>query len=205
MENGDFEGSQRILETGRAEFPSSAELIRLQIQLLWELHQGSSILPLAEKLILSNLAEKDVQFVSDYLTAPQIKKLDGALLTALETGQTFEHHRMACILLHRASSWKSLSKRIIHSGSFRLLERYAEDMVTRSSENYPQLVTRFLEGYLDQHVGPQAKRIIQQVLSLLAQQGLQVAASDLVLHLKNRYPHRPQLLDDAEQSSTNRI
>ncbi|MCF8236630.1 MAG: hypothetical protein K9I85_00600 [Saprospiraceae bacterium] len=205
MENGDFEGSQRILETGRAMFPANAELIRLQIQLLWELHHGASILPLAEKLILNNLAEKDVHFVTNYLTTAQLKKLDRALLSALETGQTFEHHRIACIVLHRASSWKALSQRIIHSGSFRLLEHYAEEMVTRLSENYPPLVTRFLEGYLDQHVGPQAKRIIQQVLSLLSQQGLTSAVSDLVHHLKNRYPHRPQLLDETEQSSTNRL
>ncbi len=198
MESGDFEGSQRILEAGRTAFPESAELIRLQIQLLWELHKVPAILPLAEQLILNNLAEKDVQFVTNYLNATQLKKLDQTLISALKTGQSFDHHRIACLLFHRSNSWKSLSQRIIHSGSFRLLERYADDLLTQSSGTYPQLVTLFLENYLDLHVGPQAKRIIQQVLSLLARQNLSGAAKKLVIHLKNRYPHRQQLLDGFE-------
>ncbi len=198
LESGDFEGSHRILEAGRVVFPESAELIRLKIQLLWELHEGPAILPLAEQLILIHLSERDIAYITPYLTAAQLKKLYRSLLQALQTGQTFEHHRMACLILHESRAWQDLAQRIIQSGSFRLLERYADELRSQFPEEYPHLVTRFLEGYLDRHVGPQAKRIIQQVFTLLDGQEMHSAAARLSVHLKNRYPHRQQLLDDSK-------
>lgn len=205
LETGDFEGARRILETGRRVYPESAELIRQQIQLHWELHEPDDLPRLAEQLVLNTLSGQDILFAERYLAPSQLIQMNAFLIRQLADGQTFDQHRIACLLFARAKSWKDLAHRVIQSGSIRLLDTYADDLQAHLPIDYQIIMTRFLDDYLDRHVGPQAKQVIQRISVVLDRQQLPDMFGELARHIQNRYPHRPQLLDNQDYSMHSRL
>ncbi len=205
LETGDFEGCERILTTGQMAYPESAELIRLRIQLYWELHDIDPLIDLAERLILNTLSNADVLFSEKYLSKKQLSILFKGLILKLEDGQTYDHHRLTCMIMARSGAWKAVARRVTSSSSIRLLDIYADDLNEQFPIEYQRILTQFLDDYLDQHVGPQAKQIVQKIRSLLSRQNLSALFYELAVHIKNRYPHRQSLLDDLDATPSLRI
>ena len=199
MDTGDFDGCKRMLNYGQSEYPASAELLRLQIQLHWELHEAEPIPVLAQKLLLGTLSGADVDFLSTVMSKEAYLDFSDSMIDSLQDGNTYDHHQLACIFMARSGGWKKLAKRVIQSGSIRLLDKYSHDLQSRYPDQYKAIITEFIDGYLDKHVGPQAKQIIRKVLALLRKQELDKVIDEMINHLQTRYPHRSQLLEDLDK------
>ena len=205
LDSGDFTGCGRILNTGQAIFPESAELLRLQIQLSWELHRTDDLPLLAQKLILISLSEEDIHFLREYMPSESITPLFHSLTAQLDASHTFEQNLIRCILWAELEGWDPLGQQIIQSGSFRLLERFGDQLLNHLGSRYDPFVIQFLTTYLDRHVGPQAKQLIRKTRAFLIQQGQLAAERRLLAALQERYPHRSNLFLDQENHQSERL
>lgn len=205
LDSGDFSGCRRILTAGQAIFPESAELLRLQIQLSWELHEKDELPALAEKLVLGTLSEADIHFIQNYLDTKSTRALFQSLVDRLQMAQSFEQHLVRSILLSELAEWDALGQQIVQSGSYRLLERFSDQLIKHLSTPYDQLTIQFLSEYLDKHVGPQARQLIQKTRALLIRQGQVKSEKKLIAAIRARYPHRIQLFLEQDDAQSERL
>lgn len=203
LQSRDFEGALGLAEKGLANYPLFADLLRLCVKALWELHDFDRIPDLLMRLLTVHQLPEDLEMAITFLSPKRWEDFYRALLVDLEKQpSSFSRNVVLGEALCLTGDWDALTDLLIRSESPKLLQRFTERLLRQGPERVGPLFERFLSDYLGQHLGPPASRTVVSLLELLPQESGRGVRKQVLDFLKQRFPERLEPVSRLERNET---
>ena len=189
--SGDFEGGMTLSAKGLEHYPHFADLLRIHIKCLWELHDFTHIPELLHRLLTIHLIPEDLDLAKAYLPVSTWESFCSKLGRALQAlPSSYGRNVLLAETYFHSGNFGKLEDVIVESESPKLMQRFIGRLHALGPDSIVNLLERFLQRYLAQHLGPPATKTVSNLLGMLTADEDQSVRSRVIHFLKERFPER---------------